>query len=138
MGKKNIQGSQTQNVQVVPLSNEDRQTIFNSFSSSDIVSTIPEKYPIAITFFSFDDQGNRIIRDSFLINKNGFLSDGNPEVYISIHVKYIGKLASGEDICSIIKEANKNGDLAFHSNDNTVSLLLKYHGLLKYRDCLGF
>ena len=125
------------NVEVVPLSQEERQKVFDSTMSTEFIKDIPEKYPILITFFSFDGNGNRVYHDSFLIGKNEFLSEGEPEIYLAIHAKYISELTP-DNFCEVIQRANKAGDLAFDSESNKASLLIKYRSMLKHRDCFGF
>jgi len=126
-----------QNVEVIPLSGEERQKVFISVMSTEFIKDIPEKYPVAITFFSFDGNGNRVFHDSFLMGKNEFLTEGNPEIYLALHSKYIPEL-NPENFCEVIQAANKAGDLAFNSESNKASLLIKYRSMLKHRECFGF
>jgi len=124
------------NVEVVPLSQEERQKVFDSTMSTEFIKDVPEKYPILITFFSFEN-GERVYHDSFLIGRNEFLSEGEPEIYLALHSKYISELTP-ENFCEVIQRANKAGDLAFNSESNKASLLIKYRSMLKHRDCFGF
>ncbi len=130
------EGILTQDIKVVPLSSEERQQVVVAVISSEFIEDIPKKYPVAITFFSFEN-GERIFHDSFLIGKQGFLTEGKPEVYLSLHSKYIKEL-NQENFCEIVQRANKVGDLGFYSESSKVSLLIKYRGMLKYRECIGF
>jgi len=125
-----------QDIEVIPLSQEERQKVYTSVMSTEFVKDVPEKYPIAITFFSFEN-GQRIIRDSFLVGKDQFLSEGEPEIFLALHSKYISELTP-ENFCDSIKKANKAGDLAFDSDSNKASLLIKYRSMVKHRDCFGF
>jgi len=54
-----------------------------------------------------------------------------------LYTKYISEL-NGVNLCEIIKQANKNGDLGYHTEYNKAILLIKYSSLLKHRDCFGF
>lgn len=125
-----------QDVEVIPLSPEERQKVFQTVSSSEFIKDIPEKNPIALTFYDFEN-GQRRWRDGFLINKNGFLSEGEPVVYLTLHTKYISEINEG-DLCKTIKKAKENGDLGFHSEYNKARLLIKYASMLKHRGCFGF
>jgi len=129
-------GNGIQNVEVIPLSPEEREKVFQTVSSSEFIKDIPEKNPIALTFYSFED-GQRIWREGFLINNNGFLSEGEPVVYLTLHTKYISEISEGK-LCETIKKAKKNGDLGFHSEYNKARLLIKYTSMLKHRGCFGF
>lgn len=122
-------------IEIVPLSPQERQAVANAVLSSEFVSDLPEKYPIAIFFFDFEN-GQKRWRDGFLVGPSGLLSQGEPEVYITIHSKYIPELAS-ENLCEVMKRAYQAGDIGFESQASKVSLLIKYVGMLKHRDCLG-
>ena len=130
------QGGVTQQVQIVPLSQEERQKVIQTISSSDFFQDIPEKNPIALTFFSFEE-GKRIWRDGYLLSKGQFLTSGEATIYLQLHSKYVSEL-DGSNLCEVIQRANKNGDLGFESEYGSASLLVKYASMLKYRDCFGF
>jgi len=123
-------------IEFVPLTEEEKQKVSDVILSSEFLEDIPEKYPIKITFFNFKE-GERIIQDSFIINNEGIISEGKPEIKIDLHSKYISELNS-ENLCQIIQKANKAGDLGFSSESGKISLFLKYAGMLKHKDCLGF
>jgi hypothetical protein len=128
--------SGNQEVRVIPLSQEERQKVAQVLITSEFIKDVPENYPIALSFFSFE--GNeRVWRDSFLIGEGTLLSQGTPTIYLSLHAKYISEF-NGNNFCEIIQTASKNGDLGFDSEYNTASLFLRYAGMLKYRDCFGF
>ena len=126
----------SQSIQTVPLSSEEQQKVFQIISSSDFFQDVPKKNPIALTFFSFENN-QRIWRDGFLIGGGQFLTQGEPTIYLMLHSKYISEF-NGNNLCEVIQRANKNGDLAFHSEYGKVSLLIKCAGMLKHRDCFGF
>lgn len=135
INKKPQTGAITQDIEIVPLSPQERQAVANAILSSEFVSDLPEKYPIAIFFFDFEN-GQKRWRDGFLVGPSGLLSQGEPEVYITIHSKYIPELAS-ENLCEVMRRAYQAGDIGFESQTSKVSLLIKYAGMLKHRDCLG-
>ena len=137
----NSQGTTSSNSQikepkVVPLSQEENEKVVQILITSEFIKDVPEKYPIALSFFSFE--GNeRILHDSFLIGKNTLLSEGNPTVYLSLPTKYIPEF-NGNNLCEVIQLANKNRDLGFYTAESTTSLILKYAGMLKHKECFGF
>tara|TARA_Y100000310_G_C20635114_1_gene790747 strand:- start:1072 stop:1560 length:489 start_codon:yes stop_codon:yes gene_type:complete len=120
----------------VPLSQAEIGIVTNTIISTEFISDIPEKDPVALTFFNFDGQG-RFWQDGFLIGRDQLLSQGEPSIYLAMHSKYISQL-NGNNLCEIIKEANKNGDLAMDSEYGNAKLLIKYAGMLKHRNCFGF
>ncbi len=120
----------------VPLSQAEIEKVSITVISSEFIKDVPKKDPIALTFFDFDEQG-RVWKDSFLIGRNQLLSEGDPSISLALHSKYISQL-DGTNLCEIIKEASKNGDLMFNSEYGEARLLIKYVGMLKHRDCFGF
>jgi len=126
----------SQPVATVPFSQEERQKIAQTVLSSEFIKDIPEKNPIALIFFSFENN-QRIWRDGFLIGKNQFLTEGEPTIRLTLHSKYIAEF-NNDNLCEIIQKANKNGDLGFESEYGEARLLLKYAGMLKHRKCFGF
>jgi len=120
----------------VPLSQVEIEKVASTIVSSEFIKDVPKNNPVALTFFDFDEQ-RRVWKDSFLIGNNQLLSEGEPSVSLALHSKYISQL-DGTNLCEVIKEANKNGDLAFNSEYSNAKLLIKYAGMMKHRDCFGF
>jgi len=123
-------------VKYAPLTPEEIAKITNAILSSEFIKSIPEKDPISLTFFKFEN-GERIWQNGFLIGKNQLLTSGTPGINLILHSKYISQL-NGSNLCDIIQQANKNRDLGSQSDYSTMNLLMKYSGMLKYRDCFGF
>jgi|TARA_Y100000310_G_scaffold167546_1_gene167343 hypothetical protein len=124
-----------QETEIVPLSSEDKEKVAQTLLTSEFIGDVPKNNPISLRFYTFQN-GERIWRDGFLIGKKQLLSEGKPAVFLYLHSKYIQEFNSG-NICETIKKANKNGDLGFYSEHGKTSLLLKYSGMLKHRDCFG-
>ncbi|MCX6747218.1 MAG: hypothetical protein NTU63_03750 [Candidatus Pacearchaeota archaeon] len=129
-------GNSSYQVKYSPLSPEEINKVADTILSSEFIKSIPEKEPISLFFFKFEN-GERIWQDGFLIGKNQLLTEGTPGISLILHSKYISQL-NGNNLCDIINQANKNGDLGFESKYSTAILLIKYVGMLKYRDCFGF
>jgi hypothetical protein len=117
------------------LSSEEIAKVSNAILSSEFVKSIPEKDPVSLTFFKFEN-GQRIWQNSFLIGKSQFLTTGTPGISLILHSKYISQL-DGTNLCDIIKQANKDGDLGMETKYSTATLFFKYAGMLKYRNCFG-
>ena len=129
----NIQQAQ---VKIVPLSQAQVEKVASILLTSEFIKDVPEKNPIALQFYDFKD-GERIWQSGFLIGGGRLLASGDPSVYVIIHSKYISKL-NENNFCEIIMEANRNGDLGFHSEYSKASLAIKYSGMLRHKSCLGF
>ena len=125
----------TQQIKITPLNSDERKGVMQNIISSEVIKDIPEKYPISLQFFSFEN-GEKVWRDGFLVGKNKFLTKGEPAVYLTLHSKYISEL-NQSNLCEVMQKANKNGDLGFYTKYNKASLFVKYATLLKYRKCFG-
>jgi len=125
-----------QEVEIVPLTAEERQKVVQTVLSSKFIADVPNKNPIALQFY--DQQGNeRIWRDGFLIGENQLLSQGEPSIYLYLPSRYILQI-DNDNLCDVIKKAKGNGELGFYSDYSKAILLIKYAGMLKHRDCFGF
>ena len=111
-------------VKYAPLTPEEIAKITNAILSSEFIKSIPEKDPISLTFFKFEN-GERIWQNGFLIGKNQLLTSGTPGINLILHSKYISQL-NGSNLCDIIQQANKNRDLGSQSDYSTMNLLMKY------------
>lgn len=123
-------------IEVVPLSEGERQKVVGVLQSSEFIKDVPKEMAIALRFYDFEG-GVRRWRDGFLIGRDKLLSSGEPDIYLSLHAKYIAEI-NGDDLCDVIRGANENGDLGFHSEYSKARLLLRYAGMLKHRKCFGF
>jgi hypothetical protein len=123
-------------VTVVLFSQEERQKIVQTILSTEFIKDIPENNPVALTFFSFENN-QRIWRETFLIGNNQLLTKGEPAIRLTLHSKYIAEF-NGNNLCEIIQKANRNGDLGFKSEYSEARLFMKYAGMLKHRECFGF
>jgi hypothetical protein len=126
----------TEGYKTVPLNTEQRQIIEQSILNSSLVKQIPNDSPVFLRFFSFEN-GERVWQDGFLVGKDGIITQGEPAIYFSIHSKYIDELKT-KDLCTIVKEASKNGDIGIHSDYSKLSLFIKYAGMIKYQTCFEF
>ena len=106
-------------VRTEPLSDEDRAKVIEKILSSEFLDDIPEKYPISLRFFKFDEEG-RIWQDYFLLGRGEIISSGTPGIRLTLHSKYIAELDNA-DLCTVIQTANKNRDLGFESEYSTAS-----------------
>ena len=126
----------SQEIEVIPLSTGEREKIVEFLEAGEFIEDMPAKGVISLRFFSFKD-GKRVWHDDFLIGKDHLLSNGKPDIYLTLHSKYISEF-KGENLCDVVKKANKNGGLGFYSELGKTRLLIKYVGMLKHRKCFGF
>lgn len=122
-------------IEIVPLSSAELQKAYVALNSSGFLEDMPKKGVVAFRFFSFQN-GKRVWHDGFLLGKGGFLSEGEPDVYLSLHSKYISEM-DGSNLCEVIQGANKNGDLGLDYSIGKTKLLWKYRGMMKHRGCFG-
>lgn len=101
-----------------------------------IVKDLPKKAVLSLRLYNFDTGERRWVGD-YTIEK-GAVSKGlpnNTDVEIILSSKYAGQLIN--NFCQTIKTAKANGDFAYELKQSKTSLLWKYRGLMKYKDCLS-
>ena len=123
-------------VKIYPLSASEREKVVKTIESSEFIKDMPKTGIVSLRFFNFNNT-EKIWQDGFLIGKNKILTQGKPDIYLSLHSKYISEL-NDNNLCELIRTANNNGDFGFYSERNEAILLIKYAGMLKYRKCFGF
>jgi hypothetical protein len=114
---------------------EEVSKVRNAILSSEFIGALPDNGIISLQFFNFEN-GQRIWLNKFLIGKNQILTSGTPEIFITLHYKYIEGLTA-TNLCETIQTANTNGDLGAWSDLSDTRLALKYSSVIKYRSCFG-
>ena len=99
-----------------------------------IIKDLPKKAVISLRLYSYN-AGQRKWEESYTITKAnaklGVAKEPDLEIIVhSLYIPYFGNL------CNAIKNANNNGHLEYIININKASLLWKYRGMMKYKDCL--
>lgn len=123
-------------IQKTSLTEEERNKVRSAILSSGFIGDLPKDGIISLQFFNFEN-GQRVWLDKFLIGKNQILISGTPDIFITLHYKYIAELTNN-NLCEIIPKANANGDLGTYSDLSDTKLFMKYSGVIKYRSCFGF
>lgn len=111
--------------------------IESELAKNDLVKKLPASAILLLSFYNFDS-GSREIEKTYVIKK-GSVKEGSvtrADISLSIHSKYLNSLTSG-NFCSIIKQANKNGDLGVFTSKSKFSLMWKYRSVLEYKSCFG-
>lgn len=121
--------------QKTSLTSEEVSKVREAILSSEFIGDLPNEGIISLQFFNIEN-GQKVWLNTFLIGKNQILTSGTPEIFITLHYKYIAELTP-TNLCEIIPRANANGDLGVWSDLSDTKLALKYSGVIKYRDCFG-
>jgi len=109
----------------------------NYFSKNAVVQDIPEDTKILLRFYNFNS-GTREYEKSFILTK-GNVEEGyveNPDLTLIIHSKYLESWNS-RNFCTIMSQANRNGDLAYMSELSTTKLLWKFKSMNEHKSCFG-
>jgi hypothetical protein len=122
-------------IQKTALTSEETNKVREAILSSEFVDALPNDGVISLRFFNFEN-GQRVWLNTFLIGKNQILTSGTPDIFITLHYKYISSLTP-TNLCETIQTANSNGDLGAWSDLSDTKLALKYASVIKYRDCFG-
>ena len=104
---------------------------------SSMVKDLPNDGILLLSFYNFYT-GEREWEKSYTIMKN-FVSEGTPieyDIKLIMHSKYL-TILNIYGFCNTIKLAKSNGDFGTETAISTTSLLWKYRGMTKYKDCLG-
>ena len=123
-------------IQKVYLSDEQMNILSEAILSSDFINDLPNNGIIALKFYDFAGE-ERIWLEKILVGKDGFLENGEPDMTLMMHAKYIIQL-DNSDLCTVITSARTNGEMWVESEKSDTSLIFKYSGMMKYKDCLGF
>lgn len=101
-----------------------------------IIQELPKSAVISLRIYNFDT-GERTWVGDYTITKGSVLKGlpESPDAEVIIHSKYAGKLVS--NFCQAIQQAKTNGDFAFELKTDKTSLLWKYRGMMKYKDCFA-
>jgi hypothetical protein len=128
--------TQTYIIKKTSLTAEEISKVRNAILSSEFIGDLPKDGVISLRFFNFEN-GQRVWLNTFLIGKNQILTSGTPDIYLTLHYKYLAELTE-TNLCEIIQTANTKGDLGMETELSNTKLLFKYSGIIKYRDCFGF
>jgi hypothetical protein len=106
-------------------------------ASNQMIKDLPSNALILLRFYNFNT-GQRQWENSYVLTKGSAKlgTTAKPDMTIVIASKYLSQVTSS-NLCSVIKQADSNGDLGTESGMSTAGLLWKYRSMLKYRDCLG-
>jgi len=124
---------QTNNIQTIPVN---YTNLASELSKNSMIKTIPDNAVLLLKFYNFNS-GEREWEKSYILRK-GKVTEGEEkaDITLTLDSKYLKELTNN-NFCSIIKLAKKNGDLGFETSLSTTSMLWKFKGMMKYKDCFG-
>jgi len=102
-----------------------------------VVKDLPEDSTVLLRFYNFDS-GTREWEKSFILTKGG-VEEGyidNADLVLFIHSKYLDQWTN-RNFCTIMSNANKNGDLGYESSLSSVKLAWKFKSLNSHKSCFG-
>ena len=106
-------------------------------SKNELIKSLPTSGLVLLKFYGLRE-GKKIFERSYVIKKSS-VKEGSTEkadIILELDSKYLNELTD-QNLCSIIKAAQKNGDFSSDITISMTSLLWKYRGMLKNHDCLG-
>ena len=123
-----------------PAINITYKNLASVLSKNSMIQSVPENTELLLKFYNFN-LGQRQWEKAFIIKKGAVVEttnlDEKADIILTLDSKYLKGLAN-QNFCSMIQQANKNGDLGFESSSSQASLAWKFKSMYKYRDCLGF
>jgi hypothetical protein len=99
-----------------------------------IVKDLPKDAIILLKTYRIEN--NEWVYEKNYVIKKGSVSIGTTKTPDIIIYLYSGFIAE-EDFCVSIKNALNNGQMSYESMKSDLSLLIKYSGMLKYKNCLS-
>jgi hypothetical protein len=117
--------------------NPDFARLENIMGGQQIVKDVPQKGKISLKFYHFTE-GCRIYDKNYILTDGKIQeSGGEADIYIIIDSEYADRITA-DNFCDVVKEARAAGDLGQWTADiGTSTLLWRYRGMLKYKECLG-
>jgi hypothetical protein len=94
---------------------------------NEMVQDLPKE---AVIELRLGDDYYTVSRDSIVAGR-----PQNPDLTITLPANYAGQISNG--LCEMIKQANSKRDLAIETYASQTSLMWKYRGMLKYKECLS-
>jgi len=116
---------------------EDYNNFETLVSKNQMIQALPGNAKIVLSFYKFAGD-ERIWEKSYLLSK-GSVKEGNLEdfdINLIMDSKYITVL-NANNFCQIIKTAKQNNDFWSTTAISKTSLVWRYRGVLKYKDCFG-
>ncbi len=101
-----------------------------------IVKDVPKSGKISLKFYHITEDCK--IWDKAYILSDGKITagDGASDMQIWISSNYVDRITV-DNFCDIAKEAINSGDFGKSMTASKITLLWRYSGMLKYKDCLG-
>lgn len=123
-----------------PTINITYQNIAQVLSGSGMVRAIPKNSELLLKFYSFNS-GKRVWEKSYSLT-SGIMRETvalneQADIILSLDSRYLAGLTN-KNFCSMIQQANKNGDLGFETEMSAVKLAWKFKSMYQYRGCFGF
>jgi len=104
--------------------------------STNLVQELPKSSEIGLKLFN-SVNGEREWEETYVVKKGQVVlgTPVDPDIVAFIDSKYIGDL---NNFCNTIQVARNNGEFGFDKMKNDASLLWKFKGMTKYKNCFGF
>jgi len=111
--------------------------LISYLEKQQFIKDLPESREIVLQLYSFENEKRKL--DSVYTITGGKViarSSSKPDITVVIASKYLKDINDNLDLCSVIKEANKNGDFGYEINIDNFALIVRYSGMLGYKECL--
>ncbi|MBD3247152.1 hypothetical protein GF378_00855 [Candidatus Pacearchaeota archaeon] len=120
-------------------SDEDYNRLETILPQNQVIQDLPDNARILLSFFNFNT-GERQWERDYLIGKGSATQvssmPNDLDMKMIMHSRNVPLLKEG-NLCNVVATAKKNGDYATELVGSKTSLLWKYKGVMKYKDCLG-
>ena len=117
----------------------DFERLKSVMENQPLVLDVPKAGKISLRFFHFTE-GCRIYDKSYVIS-DGKITEGggsDADIFVTLASSYVDRITQ-DNFCDIVKEARANDGLGQWTSEDVseATLLWRYKGMLKYKECLG-
>lgn len=125
--KESVSGRAVSEGKTVSGKTESAKFDISNLMESEFVQDLPKN---AVIELKLGENYYTVSKNSVTVGK-----PENPDLTISLPAKYMNDISAG--LCETVKRANQNRELGMEIHASQTSLMWKYRGMLKYKDCLG-
>lgn len=128
----------SKSVSSTPAVNINYNNIEKELSKNSVIKALPSDSKILIKFFHFEGD-TRVIERTYIASEGSLKEGGleNSDLIINIASEYLNKMTT-KNVCAVLTQARKNGDLGIELVASETSLAWKYKSIVRYRDCLEY
>lgn len=116
-----------------------KENLYLYIESQKMIQELPKDALISLKLYNFNT-GVRQWEKAYLITKGDVKEVNEQDIdqsKLDAEIIINSKYPLSAEFCAAIKQARANNDFGYELKASKVSLLWKYKGMMKYKDCFG-